>query len=396
MARAGLPSRARTSYNLSEVPVDRHILLRLHLLVLLFAAAACDRASSSSSPGVTLPGKPAADLQPLAQLDSNRTVHVAVDNLGNAFYSVETEKGADGAVIVGDNGIPRATQLTSSNILAAMGETYGGSGTIGDLIAGPEGTFYFYFVGGKGRAVRACVGQFTVRDETIHILFNTNRLADMTGMGSSIELARATFVRSGAKVYLLLRHTDAWSVLSFDAKRFAPGVDFRLARAFEKIVATGDEQQELDLRSERYELSAGVGENLLLVDLKTGMMWQVDPAGRATLRMILTGLPREMSRPIVVKNDHLLIFAANSEPIEADVSDAMIARNLPRTTYPAILEIAGKKISAIGREDLHVYGGFPSYELRIHDLVAAPDGSFVAYDLASGQLMRIRLVTSGE
>src|SRR3954453_17663460 len=88
------------------------------LLALVLCPGGCDRAPSSSSPGVALPGKPIADLTPLTQLDANRTVHVAVDALGNVFYSVETDKGADGAIVVGDNGIPRATQLTSANILA--------------------------------------------------------------------------------------------------------------------------------------------------------------------------------------------------------------------------------------------------------------------------------------
>ncbi len=363
------------------------------VLALVTVVAGCDRQSSSSVPTVSLPGKTVVDLRPITQLDPNRPVHVAVDSLGNIFYSVETENGADGAVIDDDNGIPRATQLTSANILAAMGESYGGNGTIGDITAGPEGTLWFYFCGGKGRAVRACVGEFHVRDESIHILFDTNRLADMTGMGSSIDLARATLVRGGSKAYLLLRHTDAWTVLSFDAKRFAPGVNFHFGRAFEKVIAVGDEQQELDLRSERYQLAGGEGENLLLVDLKSGVMWQVDPAGHATLRLMLTGLPRDLSRPLVTRPDQILIFAADSEPIEADVSDALIARNLPRTTYPALLQIDGKKITSIGRDDLHAYGGFPVYTMRVHDLVPTTDGSYVAYDLASGQLMRMKLTT---
>jgi hypothetical protein len=88
----------------------------------------------------------------------------------------------------------------------------------------------------------------------------------------------------------------------------------------------------------------------------------------------------------------LLIFAADSEPIEADASD-LPSRRLPRTTYPALLRLAGKDITAIGRQELRAPGGFPAYAMRIRQLVSAPDGTFVAYDLASGQIVRITLLS---
>src|SRR4051794_37791825 len=82
--------------------VARPLLSLVSWLLLMGMVAGCDRAPSSSAPGVALPGKPIADLTPLTQLDANRTVHVAVDALGNVFYSVETDNGADGAIVVGD------------------------------------------------------------------------------------------------------------------------------------------------------------------------------------------------------------------------------------------------------------------------------------------------------
>lgn len=364
--------------------------MRVHVLfiALLFVVAGCDRPSSRSTT-VQLPKRPIAQVTPLTQLEPNRAAHVAVDTLGNVFYSLETERGNDGVVVVAENGTPRATQLTSANILAAMGESVGGSGTIQDLVAGPDGAVWFYFLGGKGRSLRACVGQFLLRNESIQIVFDTRPLSHLSGMGDSIGLARGTLLPAGNMMRLLLRHTDSWALFSFDNRRVMRGIQLQLDRPFVKVWS---DDQELDLTRDRYVMSPGVGENMLLLDRATGMMWQVDPIGRATVRILLTGLPSELSRPVVIKGDHLMIFAAESPRIEADVT-APLGTNLPRTSYPALLDIAADKITAIGRDDLRVYSGFPVYAIRIHELVAAPDGSLIGYDLGSGQLLRIRLTT---
>ena len=103
----------------------------------------CDRAPAPPPASSVLPVKLVAELKPITQLPPARIAHVAVDELGNTFYTLETEKGDDGVIAVGENGIPRATQLTSANILAAMGETVGGNGTIQDLVAGPDASLYF-------------------------------------------------------------------------------------------------------------------------------------------------------------------------------------------------------------------------------------------------------------
>jgi hypothetical protein len=358
-------------------------------LVAALIGSSCDRAPAPPPASVALSTKLVAELKPITQLAPGRAAHVAVDSLGNVFYTLETEKGDDGVMAVGENGIPRATQLTSANILALMGETVGGSGTIQDLVTGPPGTLCFYFVGGKGRKMRACVGQFVPRAELIRIIYDTSQLAAASEMGDSLTIARGVLLASESRFDLLLRHTDAWVVLRFDARALTLGEKLPLSRGIERLYA---DEQDFDLTHERYELSPGPGGDLLLVDTKGGVMWQVNPSGRATLRVLLTGLPRELSAPTVTKDDRLLIFAAESEPIEADVTEAL-TRRLPRVTYPALLEIDGKEIKAlIGRDDLRVFGGFPAYTIRIDKLVPTPeDKSYVAYDQASGQLMRMRL-----
>ncbi|HEY1628954.1 MAG TPA: hypothetical protein VGF52_03790, partial [Tepidisphaeraceae bacterium] len=345
------------------------------LLVLLLAS--CKRVPAAPPTTVALPTKTIVELHSITQLPPNRIVHVAVDTLGNIFYTIETDDAHDGVIVVGETGIPRATQLTSDNILAAMGETVGGSGTIQDLIPGPGGVIYFYFIGGKGKSLRACVGQYRLRGETIRILFDTQQLMDQSQMGESIVLARGSLLANGAQIFLLLRHTDAAVILSFDARgSAAPSVN--LSRVLPTISA---EDQKFDLVQDQYSLFGSAAGNLLLLDKSSGQLWTVDStSGFAKPAISLAGLPRDLSKPIAGR-DQITFFAADSERIETDMSD-LHARTLPKAVYPALLRIDGDQVSAISRDDLRAWGGFPIYAMRVHELAPAPDGSLIAYDLS--------------
>jgi hypothetical protein len=353
-------------------------------LALLGLACACDRPGNP----VVLPRKTVAEIRSVSQLNPNRTVHVAVDSSGKIYYSVETEGGYDGVVAVEDNGLPRATQLTSANVLATMGESFGGNGSIQGLVGGPEGTLWFYFTGGKGRRIRACVGQFNPQTESIGIVFDSKALTDLSSMGDSLPLARGQLVVGGPRVYLLLRHPDAWSLFHFPNQRRALNVEFKLAVPYTKL---WDDDRELELTRERYALSPGPGDGLLLMDRQAGAVWKLDSAGRALPRMVLTGLPSELSNPVVLEDGGLMFLAAESEPFQADASH-IVSRRVPQTIYPALLQIRGDEIKPIGRDDIQVIGGIPIFALRIRELVPAPDGSWAGYDQSSGQVVRIRLM----
>jgi hypothetical protein len=86
-----------------------------------------------------------------------------------------------------------------------------------------------------------------------------------------------------------------------------------------------------------------------------------------------------------------MFFAAESDPFQSEASH-IINRRLPQVTYPALLRMNGEEISAIGRNDLQVVGGLPVYALRMRELVPAPDGSWIAYDQSSGQVVRMKLI----
>jgi hypothetical protein len=341
-------------------------------------------------PGATviLPKKTVAELRSVSQLVPNRTVHVAADPSGKVYYIVETSDAADGVLVVDESGIPRATQLTSANILAAMGESFGGTGSIQSLVAGTDGTLWFYFNGGKGRRVRACVGQFVPRLESISIVFDTKALTDLSGMGDSLPLARGTLIPCPGRVYLLLRHADAWSLFHFANVRRALNTEFKLVCPFTKI---WEQDRALDITRTNYELSAGEGDALLLMDRNEGSVWSIDAAGRALPRIALTGLPREVSNPLVLKDGMLMFFAAESEPFNAEVSQLMRPR-IAETIFPALLRIKGDDVKAIGRSDLRPVGNLPVYAMRIRELSPQDSESWVGYDQSSGQLVQIKLM----
>src|SRR5262249_38388909 len=144
---------------------------------LTLALAGCDQSPASSRHSVQLPKRTVIQVESVTQLAPNRIAHVALDRAGHIYFTVETTEGSDGVIVVNESGLPRATRLTSANIPAALGETIGGSGTIQDLVSGSDGAIYFYFSGGKGRAIRACLGRFVPQNETINILIDSARLA---------------------------------------------------------------------------------------------------------------------------------------------------------------------------------------------------------------------------
>src|SRR5438445_767165 len=105
---------------------------------MLTAALACDRSTSSQDSSIKSalpPPKPdSAELTTVVPLIPRRPTHLTVSPQGNLYYvqelpaadrmhtttsSVESG-GGDMLFVAGEGDLPRATQLSSTNILAAM------------------------------------------------------------------------------------------------------------------------------------------------------------------------------------------------------------------------------------------------------------------------------------
>src|SRR3954470_7618114 len=114
------------------------------LMILALLVFGCDRTSSapqSEAPRVKLYS---LELWPVTPLLPTRPTHVAIDAIGNLHWVQETEDGDDVVFVMGEGAIPRATQLTSANILKALKLDQGGSAHIQSIAAGADGAIYFY------------------------------------------------------------------------------------------------------------------------------------------------------------------------------------------------------------------------------------------------------------
>jgi hypothetical protein len=100
-----------------------------------------------------------------------------------------------------------------------------------------------------------------------------------------------------------------------------------------------------------------------------------------------------LSAPTLAADGKLLMFAGDApimEPQQIEqVGNDRIRLNVK---YPALLML-GQNVKAVGADNFSIYSGFPLSAMRIRTLVPeAKATSWVAYDLSSGELLRLRLV----
>ncbi|CAN5647558.1 hypothetical protein BH09PLA1_BH09PLA1_06230 [soil metagenome] len=403
--------------------IPRSLVLTLGLLLI----ASCDRPKAL----VALAPQGAANdvrMEPIAQLVTNRTTHVAVDPLGNIYWSQETEDGQDLLFVTGRSGnLPQPSTLSSSSILAALkpgmpaaGATQGKSpgarapakpgGNIQSLVCGVDGALYFYFNGGTGAGIGVqALGRFEPRSGEIQIVADTQQLANLSTMGRSLDLARGKLLACGAVIRLFLRHTDNWAILEFEPNRLPVIGPAQLARKIQSVRIT----EPVDLTSPEIELSVGpmisgtdasrqsARNAMLLIDRRMGAMLVVDESGGATLLASIVGVSEALAEPTVQpaqknpdKPEQLLIFAADGARIDPSIS----ARPEPpalNVQYPALLMIDAStgRYTAIGRDDIHGPGQFAVYAVRLQQLIPLSRGEFAGYDNSSGQLMRVTVIT---
>lgn len=458
-------------------------LFEMILIASVVPASGCDRsppapaAASSSAPDEVLARH--VQVESLAQALPRRVTHLAVDGRNTLYWTQETE-GTTSSAVSGTSGggdvlymlpdasapasgvgtvaseVPRATALTTFNILAAIqgsGFRVQGSGkqkpggSIQSICAGPDGEVYFYFVGGVGNVTQACLGRFDPRGggsgrargaESIRILADTKQLADATGMGGSLELARGTLLvqkpndNSGAgttRVLLFLRHTDGRAIFAFEPRRVGSSgtLDLSLSKpqGFSDI-RRGDTNEPVDLTREDCDLSTGIGgDELIVTDRRLGALYRVDSLGKATLLASLVGLPEGVSVPTVVNDDLfaqasssrttttesfkgcVLLFAPDGNPIDPPISARPDPANV-RMSPPGLLSYspAARTWVAMDQGDLHAPGEITVRALRLAQLLPIGVGpwagtpntpirtsaAFVAYDASSGLLVRLRLV----
>jgi hypothetical protein len=380
----------------SILPAAASLLVALLASLLSVPGAGCDDDAPRGTAVVsTRPAGPALDLEmkPLTPLLPNRPTHTTVDQLGNVYWVQETDRKDDTMFVIGEGGIPRATQLAAPNIGALLGVSEGARGNIQGIAAAADagGQIYFYFRGVANSRAIACVGTFTPKTEQVRILADTDALAAATGMGRSLPLADGSVVSDGRIVWIRLWHIDNWAVFRIDASRIPTSGPAQLPRAFEAVTLEGNP---VDMTREETDIAPAPGGALFVLDVPGARLLKVAPGGQATLVRSLVGLPKVLSTPSVDANQNLVLFAANAEPIGAKPNDieAAAAASID-STYPAMLVFKPDHVVSIGRDHMHAYPGFPVFGTRLRQLVPHPRaGGWVSYDAGSGELLRVEIV----
>jgi hypothetical protein len=363
------------------------------LIVLPLVPSGCGDERPAVSPA-TRPTETALDLslKPLTPLLPNRPTHVTVDRFGNVYWVQETDRGDDAMFVIGEGGIPRATQLTVPNVAALLGAGTGARGNIHGIASASDagGDIYFYFQGVEGRRTLACLGAFTPATERVRVLADSDAVAAATGMGRSLPLARGSVCSDGRSVWVWLRHTDNWAVFRLDPSRLPTSGPAQFARAFESVRLGS---QTVEMTRDGMEIAPAPGGSLFLLDVPRARLLKIAPDGVATLVRPLAGLPAQLSAPAVDREQNLVLFAGNGNLIGVKGNDAAVAAAKVDSTYPAMLIFKPDKVVSIGRDYMQAYPGFPVFSMRLRQLVPhARDGGWVSYDAGSGELLHVKIV----
>jgi hypothetical protein len=365
-------------------------------------ALSCDRPPPPAEPTTTpSPGRfrppvfTHGQLTTLAILAPDRPTHLAVLPSGKPFFCQPTDDGRDLVLTIGPREVPAPTALTSSTIADALDDPLI-TGNIVSLAAGPDHRLWFFFRGGIGegrqRRTVLAVGNYDVFTTRVRIFADTSRLTRATGFGASIELADGDVVLTQRRCWVWMRHLDGSVLLSIDLARLPSDGFAELTRPFTEV-RYGSER--LAMNRPEYRLSpVGDGDDLLLVDAYTGGLFRIDPLGRATLISSLIGMPKALSPAVAMPDPNrgrLLLFAGEDQTIEPKVESRIDAPPLD-TVFPAFLIFEpGSPITAIPHRRLTARPGMPLYALRIDSIAAEPSGTYLAFDIANGELLRARL-----
>lgn len=327
-----------------------------------------------------------ASFASLAVLLPTKPLHLAVDRNGVVYFTQPTDTGRDMVLRLGFGDTPQTTALTSATIATALRDV-DLKGNITALCSGADGNLYFFFASTTGKQSRFALGQYNTRTAIVRILVDSPALLASSGLGASMEVATATLTSTPTAVYLTLATIDGSVVLKFDPRRLATPGPIDLTKMFDQVKA-GEEIIPITQTDSR--ISAGPGEDLLLMDGYTGGLWQIDPSGKAKQLSSIVGLPRDFSPAMLLPEERIMFFAADADEIKPRVEARTDAPSYDNR-FPAVMILADGKFSAIAMDRFITRPGLPRYAMRLREIAAEPAGTFVVFDAASGELMRMTL-----
>ena len=365
------------------------------ILSLLFVLSiGCDRntqapatapAQPAQTPPPILAGSLQCDIAVVAPVLPKRITHLTIDPASNLYFLQEADDGSDTLFIVGNGDVSNAIPLSAHGVLTVLEEK--GSGNIQSIAAGSDGNVYFYFSGGTNKKLVACLGRFETRTGLIRILARETELADKSGMGPSLALCAGSLVAAGRTLWLWLHHTDASAMFNVRIGEIPAEGEMSLPTPTRLYSSDGT----LNMTHGELALSPGPGDLTLLLDTWTAAL--EDRSQRQGRCGAVAGwLTENDQRSGADAQGDILMFAAESESIEPRVDQRVAPVNI-ETHYPSLLVLQNGTITPIPRDDLHAAAGVPLSSMQIDQLLCEPGrNSWIGYDAASGQIVRLRRV----
>ena len=382
---------------------------RLFILWLTCAAlTGCDRDSGNAgtSPQPSPPPQRSLGVQitSITPLPPGRRTHVAPDGQGRLFWVQEGERGGGNEVVfvMSDGMLPQATKLTTASILEALGQAGAGGainakaawGSFHSLTVGPDGRLYFYFSGGRGKVALAALGALDPKTTELQILADATKLERVAGIGG-LPVARGTLLRSGDVLWLWLRHTDGYALLTLDTAKSAAG---ELRKPFERVIPALSQPPNLTVIRE--DLTAAASGSALLfwerydsgevsddAPKRGGRIWKIERTGAASVLKVLAELPSQTLPPAIDDAGQLVFLA----PSAANPAPALSPTATPATQYPVLVVVGDDKTQVLDKDRFEA----PA-RVKLNDFLPQrlwrDRSAFVTYDTITGELLRLKVV----
>lgn len=362
------------------------------LLILLVLLTGCDdpagpNVEPSATPGDVRPTS--AELGIIAALPANRATRLTVDRDGRPYWTQPDPEREAIVFTLDERGLPRPTALNASFVLQSI-NARDGNGQFVSLLGDDSGAILFHFVGRQGLRPISVIGRYRPLVGEISLVADTVTLQTVTTLGPSLINARGELLGSSSPM-LWLCTLDASMLLTIDKG----GVQVAIPRI------ENDKGRPLGGEPGEWHAAADADNALWLLDAS-------EPRGTmpAPPRLLRIGRGGRVTRSVELPADadypansvflprpaHTLLLCAVERPTHRPPRLGSAAQPTQTIEFPALLLLDKNGLVPIARDRLRTPASLPPQALRITALCTNPrDGSLVAYDAASGYLLRIVL-----
>jgi hypothetical protein len=371
----------------------------------------CDRGSSSSPAapaGDSTHARRALEVSLIAPLLPRLRTHIAVDSRGNLYWVQESDPPAAGGDLLfamGNSGVPQTLPALSGRRLMdslGVGTDKSAMGAIGSIVVGPQDDLYVLVTGGTRRVPLCAVVRYTPADGKIQVVANTQQINDATGMGASIDLARGTLLGHGRDLWLWLRHSDAGIVLQLLPTPAGHAMELRRL-----ILKPPSRSLALPLTEEQEDLAAAPDQTLLYIDRRRAMLWRIQATGEFAPVQSLEGFSAAMTAPASDDAGRLSWIAGDGDPLihinalppDLLPHDANAPLEWSQLSYPAFVRVESgeghkQTLFTLQRDDFLAPTTLPMQDFQPREWIGdITNGTWVTFDAASGELVRLKLTT---